>query len=189
MKYWVIVYDDQMFYYYIVIYFLVISLAWYKEYIICLVSFSKFSGMVLHVQVLYYQKYLFFFSSSSFFFGQVLLSNCTIFSKRLLRSISALSILLFTSINIVTERSYHFKLLEIMYVILKTFLPNFIFSLFNFVYLIFNFTTSCFFLKIPSLDFSSGLSSGFKAFKASTCFIPWSLIFLAFQMFYWVGNM
>ena len=37
--------------------------------------------------------------------------------------------------------------------------------------------------KIPSIDFMSSLFySGFKAFKASTCFIPWpSIVYICFS--------
>ena len=54
----------------------------------------------------------------------------------------------------------------------ESFLLIFSFHFSNFIYLICNFITSHLLRKSPSIDFRSLFSSGFKAFKAPTYFIP-----------------
>ena len=64
----------------------------------------------------------------------------------------------------------------------ESFLLIFSYYFLNFIYLICNFITSHILRKSPAIDFRSLFSSGFKAFKASTYFIPSSTIdFLCFS--------
>ena len=92
----------------------------------------------------------------------------------------------FTSINIITKRSYRFNLLKLIYIficfIFYTFYFNIFFPFFNFICSFLISLVLAFFRKSPLIDSNSWFSSGFKTFKASTCFIPWpSIAFIYFS--------
>ena len=117
-----------------------------------------------------FHKYLFFFFTFYCSWSRFIIRFYYIFNKLLCQyKYYHQTILLF---HIVENHISFFVLYSI------SFLFYFFFPFFNYIYFIFNFIVSHLFQKSPSIQFSSG----FKAFKASACFINWSSIdFICFS--------